>query len=139
VLKPNNIRLPLILACCACAKNAQIASDLANVMEREGFAQQISATIDSVYPEPHWVSEVRDGRPIMLLEGCNKCCMQCLLQAYNISASWHINLFNYGLHPTLDCLHRLQHLNAVVRSVQNILTSHIGSTPPIGGDGRLPI
>jgi uncharacterized metal-binding protein len=109
------------------------------VMESEGFAKQLFATIDSVYPEPHWVNEVRCGRPIMLLDGCNKCCMQCLLKAYNISASWHINLFNYGLHPTHDGLHRLQQLNAVVRCVQNILSTHVRSAQPTGGDSGLPV
>lgn len=122
VLKTNNIRLPLVLACCAC--NAQIANDVANVMDSEGFAKQLFATVDSVYPEPQWVNEVRNGRPIMILDGCNKCCMQCLLKTYNISASWHINLFDYGLHPTLDGLHSLQQLNAIVRSVQNSLSRH---------------
>jgi uncharacterized metal-binding protein len=122
--KSNDLRLPLILACCGCSENAQIASDVANVMDSEGFAKQLFATVNSVYPEPQWVNKVRGGRPIMLLDGCNKCCMQCLLKAYNISASWHINLFDYGLHPTLDGLHSLQQLNAVVRHVQNSLSTY---------------
>ena len=123
MLKSNDLRLPLILACCGSTKNAQIASDLANVMEHEGYAKQLFTVMKSVYPEPQWVTEVRTGRPIMLLDGCNNCCMQGLFSAYRISASWHIILSDYGLHPTLDGLHSLQQLNTVIRYIQGILST----------------
>ena len=123
MFKYYNLKLPLVLACCGCAKNAKIANNVAQVMDSEGFAQLLHTVVTAVYPEPLWVKQVRAGRAIMLLDGCHKCCTLQLLKTYKINASWHINLLDYGLVPDNDGLHTLSKLNIVMRKVQGILSA----------------
>lgn len=123
MLKSNDLKQPLLLACCGCANSAHIASDIARVMENEGFAQQISGALNVIQPEPDWISQVRHGRPLMLIDGCAKCCTQHLLETLNLTPSWYINLFDFGLPPCSAGLHHVAQLNLVMRRVQGILSS----------------
>ena len=119
--KPNNAELPLILACSGCSQNAHIASDLAKVMDTEGFAK-LTSSVKLINAHPNWVKQVSLGRPIMLIDGCNKCCTQHLLATYCINETWYINLHDYGFNQTIHGLHHVAQLQSVMRTVQNILT-----------------
>lgn len=120
--KSDDTRLPLVLACSGCSKNAQTANDLARVMDAEGFAK-LTTSVNLINTEPNWVNEVRLGRAILLIDGCDKCCMHHLLSTYHIAEDWHVNLCDYGFNQTIEGLLGLSQLNSAIRAVQSILSS----------------
>ena len=114
--------LPLVLACPTCCKSAKIASDLARVMDTEGFAEQVKA-ITLINTDADWIKQIRAGRAIMLIDGCDACCMQRLLSSHHVHENWHVNLHDFGFDHNLDGLRSLTQLNALLREVQSLLAS----------------
>lgn len=121
-MQHDSPKIPLVLACSGCSRNAQTAQNLAKVMATEGYAQ-VPNCISLINTEPSWVKEVRAGRPIMLIDGCNKCCLQTILAAYAIREDWHVNLYDYGFDHELAGLRCVSQLNVVMRIVQGILSA----------------
>ena len=86
---------PLVYACSGCSNVAQLANDLAVVLDREGSAQMscISGVGGKV---KQLVKVAQSGRPILAVDGCPLNCVKQTLATVNVVPTWHIELTTLG-------------------------------------------
>ncbi|WP_166841034.1 putative zinc-binding protein [Rheinheimera pleomorphica] len=86
---------PLVYACSGCSNVAQLANDLAVVLDREGSAQMscIAGVGGKVKP---LVKVAQSGRPILAIDGCPLNCVKQTLATVDVVPTWHIELTTLG-------------------------------------------
>ncbi|WP_445768729.1 putative zinc-binding protein [Rheinheimera sp.] len=86
---------PLVYACSGCSNVAQLANDLAVVLDREGSAQMscISGVGGKV---KQLVKVAQSGRPILAVDGCPLNCVKQTLATVDVVPTWHIELTTLG-------------------------------------------
>lgn len=91
----NNQR-PLVYSCSGCSNVAQLANDLAVIMDREGVAQMscIAGVGGNV---KKLVNLATSGRDILALDGCKLACVKNTLSQLDITPKWYIELTELGL------------------------------------------
>jgi uncharacterized metal-binding protein len=91
MLTKKKVPIPLVFSCSGCSRQAQLANDLALVMDREGYAE-MSCILGVSGDVVELVELVHSGRPIMAIDGCHFACVKKALSLHNIEPTWHINL-----------------------------------------------
>lgn len=95
-MRDEKNHLPLVYSCSGCSNVAQLANDLAVVLDREGHAQMsciagVGGGVKSL------VKLAQSGRPILAIDGCKIACVQKTLAKYQVTPAWHLELTSLGL------------------------------------------
>lgn len=86
---------PLVYSCSGCSNVAQLANDLAVVLDREGLAQM--SCIAGVGGQVKQLIKVaQSGRPILAVDGCPLNCVKQTLATVDVVPTWHIELTSLG-------------------------------------------
>lgn len=88
--------LPLVYSCSGCSNVAQLANDLAVVLDREGHAQ-MSCIAGVGGDVKGLVKLAQSGRPILAIDGCKIACVKKTLEKHNVAPQWHLELTNFGI------------------------------------------
>jgi uncharacterized metal-binding protein len=88
--------LPLVYSCSGCSNVAQLANDLAVVLDREGHAQ-MSCIAGVGGDVKGLVKLAQSGRPIMAIDGCKIACVKKTLAKHNVTPQWHLELTSFGI------------------------------------------
>lgn len=88
--------LPLVYSCSGCSNVAQLANDLAVVLDREGHAQ-MSCIAGVGGDVKGLVKLARSGRPILAIDGCKIACVQKTLARHDVTPQWHIELTSFDI------------------------------------------
>jgi|SRR5690606_12612632 len=82
---------PLVYSCSGCSNVAQLANDLAVVMDREGYVEMscIAGVGGNVRK---LVNIAKSGREILALDGCKLACVKHSLAQHQVSPTWHVEL-----------------------------------------------
>lgn len=88
--------LPLVYSCSGCSNVAQLANDLAIVLDREGHAQ-MSCIAGVGGDVKGLVKLAQSGRPILAIDGCKIACVQKTLARHNVAPRWHLELTSFGI------------------------------------------
>lgn len=86
---------PLVYACSGCSNVAQLANDLAVVLDREGSAQ-MSCIAGVGGKVKQLVKIAKSGRPILAVDGCALNCVKQSLATIDVVPTWHIELTALG-------------------------------------------
>lgn len=92
----KNSGLPLIYSCSGCSNVAQLANDLAVVMDREGHGQMsciagVGGQVKSL------VKIAKSGRPILAVDGCPIACVKKTLALHQVEPRWHLVVTDLGI------------------------------------------
>lgn len=89
----------LVYSCSGCSNVAQLANDVAVVMDREGYAEMscIAGVGGDVAP---MVRLAQSGRPICAIDGCGFACVKNTLARHGVVPNWHIELTQLGMRKT---------------------------------------
>lgn len=86
---------PLVYACSGCSNVAQLANDLAVVLDREGLAEM--SCIAGVGGRVKQLLKVaQSGRPILAVDGCPLNCVKQTLATVEVVPTWHLELTSLG-------------------------------------------
>lgn len=87
---------PLAYSCSGCSNVAQLANDLAVVMDREGYVQMscIAGVGGNV---KKLVNIAKSGRDILAIDGCKLACVKHSLAQHQIKPTWHVELTELGI------------------------------------------
>ena len=88
--------LPLVYSCSGCSNVAQLANDLAVVLDREGYAQ-MSCIAGVGGDVKGLVKLAQSGRPILAIDGCKIACVKKTLAKHNVTPQWHLELTSFGI------------------------------------------
>lgn len=88
--------LPLVYSCSGCSNVAQLANDLAVVLDREGHAQ-MSCIAGVGGDVKGLVKLAQSGRPILAIDGCKIECVKKTLAKNNVTPQWHLELTSFGI------------------------------------------
>ena len=86
---------PLVYSCSGCSSVAQLANDLAVILDREGSAQ-MSCIAGVGGQVKQLVKVAQSGRPILAVDGCPLNCVKQTLATVNVVPTWHIELTSLG-------------------------------------------
>lgn len=94
-MKPVETIKPLVYACSGCSNVAQLANDLAVVLDREGLAEMsciagVGGKVKSI------VKVAQSGRAILAVDGCPLNCVKKCLASVNVTPTWHLELTDLG-------------------------------------------
>ncbi len=86
---------PLVYACSGCSNVAQMANNVAVVLDRAGDAEMscISGVGGGVRK---LVNQAKSGRRIIALDGCPLHCVSCCLKNVGVKPDIHLTLSNLG-------------------------------------------
>ncbi len=87
---------PLVYSCSGCSNVAQLANDLAVVMDREGHAEMsciagVGGDVKSL------VRVAKSGRDICAVDGCALACVKHTLARHGVAPKWHFELTQMGI------------------------------------------
>jgi len=105
-------QIPLVYSCSGCSNVAQLANDLAVVLDREGHAQMsciagVGGNVKGL------VKLAQSGRPILAIDGCKIACVKRTLALHQVNPCWHLELTTLGLqkkeqtHCTASDMHKV--------------------------------
>ena len=112
----------IVYSCSGCSSVAQLANALALKLDREGLAQ-MSCIVGVGGDVPSLVSLARSGKPIVAIDGCALQCVKACLSRYNIEASWHILLSDWGLKKRYHADYDRAEFEAAYQKLQSLITS----------------
>lgn len=119
---PKNDK-PLVYSCSGCSNVAQLANDLAVVMDREGMAEMsciagVGGDVKSL------VKVAMSGRPILAIDGCKLACVKHTLARHHVKPKWHLELTSLGIRKRdgenctiTDHYHALSHVYRVLEII----------------------
>ncbi len=92
----TNASKPIVYSCSGCSNVAQLANDLAVVMDREGIAQMscIAGVGGNVRK---LVNLAKSKRDILAVDGCKLSCVKNTLAQIGVQPTWHVELTSLGL------------------------------------------
>lgn len=95
-MKADSDNKPLVYACSGCSNVAQLANDLALILNRKNLAEMSSiAGIGGNITE--LIKTAQSGRSILAIDGCPLNCVKQCLATINVVPTWHIELTMFGL------------------------------------------
>lgn len=95
-MKHHSDNKPLVYACSGCSNVAQLANDLALILNRKNLAEMSSiAGIGGNITE--LIKTAQSGRSILAIDGCPLNCVKQCLATINVVPTWHIELTMFGL------------------------------------------
>ncbi|MEH8021134.1 MULTISPECIES: putative zinc-binding protein [Rheinheimera] len=86
---------PLVYSCSGCSNVAQLANDLAVVLDREGSAE-MSCIAGIGGNVKQLVKLAKSGRPILAVDGCALNCVKKTLATIDVVPTWHLELTSLG-------------------------------------------
>ncbi|WP_333609113.1 putative zinc-binding protein [Arsukibacterium sp.] len=86
---------PLVYSCSGSSNVAQLANDLAVVLDQEGSAQ-MSCIVAVGAKDKQLVNIAQSGRPILAVDGCPLNCVKHTLASVDVVPTWHIELTTLG-------------------------------------------
>lgn len=94
--KTNQNELPLVYSCSGCSNIAQLANQVAVVLDREQVAEMsciagVGGGVKSL------VKKAQSGRKIIALDGCQLQCVKHCLAQHQIEPTHHYTLTDYGI------------------------------------------
>ncbi|MFO1387723.1 putative zinc-binding protein [Cellvibrio sp.] len=95
-MNPNKADLPLVYSCSGCSNVAQLANDLAVVLDREGYAQ-MSCIAGVGGDVKALVKLAQSGRPVLAIDGCKIACVKKTLMKHAVKPCWHMELTEFGI------------------------------------------
>ncbi|WNO61628.1 putative zinc-binding protein [Rheinheimera sp. MMS21-TC3] len=113
---------PLVYACSGCSNVAQLANDLAVVLDREGSAQ-MSCIAGVGGKVKQLVKVAKSGRPILAVDGCALNCVKQTLATVDVVPTWHLELTSLGYKKRE---HESCNLNDAYKLMQLVRTKHLG-------------
>jgi len=95
---------PLVFACSGCSHLATMANDIALTLDSDGIAE-MSCISWLMAATQQQVQTKAQGRPVILIEGCEESCSsRCLKQAgVNIAAYFNISTLGFIARSASDC------------------------------------
>ncbi|ARU29888.1 zinc-binding protein [Cellvibrio sp. PSBB006] len=87
---------PLVYSCSGCSNVAQLANDVAVLMDREGLAQ-MSCIAGVGGQVKKLVNIARSGRDILAIDGCRLACVKNTLALHGVTPKWYLELTELGL------------------------------------------
>lgn len=111
----KNPNLPLVYSCSGCSNVAQLANDLAVVLDREGHAQ-MSCIAGVGGHVKGLVKLAQSGRPILAIDGCKIACVKRTLAIHHVKPCWHLELTSLGIKKT-------EHQNCPVSDIHKVLSA----------------
>lgn len=89
-------QIPLVYSCSGCSNVAQLANDIAVVMNQEGHAEMsciagVGGDVKSL------VNVAKSGRKIVAIDGCPLACVKQTLARHQVEPTWHIELTKMGI------------------------------------------
>lgn len=116
----DDTQKPLVYACSGRSNVAQLANDIAVVMDREGYAEM--SCIAGVGGDiPSLVKIAKSGRDICAIDGCPLACVRQSLARHGVTPKWHIELTRKGIEKRNHEGCSIQEHYEVLRSVYNEL------------------
>lgn len=115
-LESENTGKPLVYACSGCSNVAQLANDVAVVLDREGHAEMsciagVGGKVKSL------VHLAQSGRPILAIDGCGLGCVRQTLKQVDVVPTWHLEVTDFGFKKIsqqdcdlVDAYKMLQHI-----------------------------
>ncbi len=111
---------PLVYSCSGCSNLAQMANDLAIVLDREKHAQM--SCIAGVGGNVKGLVKIaKSGRPILALDGCKIACVKQVLHQHNIKPTWHLELSSLGLKKREHQNYSISDMHKALNSVYQFL------------------
>ncbi|WP_062065086.1 putative zinc-binding protein [Cellvibrio sp. OA-2007] len=111
----KNTDVPLVYSCSGCSNVAQLANDVAVVLDREGHAQM--SCIAGVGGNVKGLVKIaKSGRPILAIDGCRIACVKNVLGNHEITPRWHLELSSLGLK-------KIEHQSCSVGDMHKALSS----------------
>lgn len=95
ISRKKQTNLPLIYSCSGCSNVAQLANDIAVKVNSEGIAEMscIAGIGGNVKP---LVKKAKEGRQIIVIDGCALQCAKACLKNIDIEPKEHIILTDYN-------------------------------------------
>ena len=95
ISRKKQTKLPLIYSCSGCSNVAQLANDIAVKVNSEGIAEMscIAGIGGNVKP---LVKKAKEGRQIIVIDGCALQCAKACLKNIDIEPKEHIILTGYN-------------------------------------------
>ena len=113
-------QLPLILTCQGRSNLAQLANDLALIMDHEGLAELGSSCRLPLLPVSE-LDSLSKKRRFLVLEGCRKACVQALLAKLRIPTNECVVLSDLGIPLKTGESCTYSQMNMALRAVQQRL------------------
>ncbi|MFY0663834.1 MAG: zinc-binding protein [Natronospirillum sp.] len=113
-------QLPLVYSCSGCSNVAQLANNVAVMLDRKGLAE-MSCIAGLGGDVPALLKKAQSGRPIVALDGCMLQCARATLARHSIAPDHWVLLTELGLKKRQhqDCSDA--DVEQVFRHVQTIL------------------
>lgn len=117
---------PLVYSCSGCSNVAQLANDVAVVLDREGHAEMsciagVGGRIKSL------VHLAQSGRQILAIDGCSLGCVRQTLKQVDVTPTWHIEVTDFGFKKLsqqdcdlVDAYKMLQHIQCNLLAPQHL-------------------
>lgn len=86
----------LVYSCSGCSNVAQLANDIAVLMDRTDVAE-MSCIAGLGGDVKHLVKLAWSGRPILAIDGCPLACVKNTLARHQIDPTWHVELSRLGI------------------------------------------
>ncbi len=114
--------LPIVYSCSGGSYEAQLANDLAVVLDREGHAQMSSITGVGC-DIGGFVTMAKSGRPILAIDGCKIACVQKILAQHQISPRWHLDLSRISLKKNAGISGEFSDMKKILLSVYQLIAT----------------
>lgn len=126
--------LPLVYSCSGCSSAAQMANDLAVMLDRREIAEMscIAGVGGDVKP---LVVTAKSGRPIIAIDGCPLKCVEHCLARHGIKPDEHFVLSDYGIkkafHGEYDQNEFEERLSDIIAGIKKMNTLSRTSATPV--------
>lgn len=121
--------LPLVYSCSGCSNVAQLANDIAVVLDREGHAQM--SCIAGVGGNVKGLVKIaKSGRPILAIDGCKISCVKKVLELQQVKAKWHFELTKFGFKKMENQAYTIGDMHKALTSVHQLLSTITKSELP---------
>lgn len=108
---------PLVYACSGCSKVAQLANDLAVVLDREGIAE-MSCIAGVGGQVKQLVRIAKSGRDILAIDGCPLNCVKRTLACHQVIPTWHLELSSFETEALDKGQNELQQAYKLLQHIQ---------------------
>lgn len=91
-----NDEKPIVYSCSGCSNVAQLANDIAVIMDREGLAK-MSCIAGVGGDVKKLVRIAKSGKDILAIDGCRLNCVKNTLARHGVEPTWHVELTELGI------------------------------------------
>jgi uncharacterized metal-binding protein len=121
---------PLVYACSGCSKVAQLANDLAVVLDREGIAE-MSCIAGVGGQVKQLVRIAKSGRDILAIDGCPLNCVKRTLACHQVIPTWHLELSSFEAEALDKGQNELQQAYKLLQHIQQDILPPAAYAAPV--------